>query len=174
MKFLAALPATFRATFPTTLSTALLIACTAGIAQAQLPPAKAAPPKIVVTGAWVKTTIPGGSVSAAYMQIQSPTALKLLKVEAPIAGDAQIHDMKMNDGVMEMKELDSLAIPAGQMVELKPGGRHVMLMNLTGPIRLGDNVPLKLVFEGADKKKISVRIKATAREREGDNKGSAP
>jgi copper(I)-binding protein len=88
--------------------------------------------------------------------------------------------MKMNDGVMEMKELDNLAIPAGQMVELKPGGRHVMLMNLTGPIRQGDNVPLKLVFEGADKKKISVRIEATAREKEKEkekekaNEGSAP
>ena len=158
--------------FVTTLATCLLTATAIGTAHAQKPTAPLKPfaPPVIVSEVWIKTTIPGGSVSAAYMRIQSPVALKLLKVEGSIAGDIQIHDMKMNDGVMEMKALDSVDIPAGQMVELKPGGKHVMLMQLAKPIHKGDKVPLKLVFESADKKKITVHVDATARENAGKAK----
>ena len=151
--------------FISTLAACLLTATAIGTAHAQKPttPLKPFSPPVIVSEVWVKTTIPGGSVSAAYMRIQSPIALRLLKVEAPIAGDIQIHDMKMNDGVMEMKALDSVEVPAGQIVELKPGGKHVMLMQLAKPIRKGDKVPLKLIFEDAGNKKISVQIDAVAK-----------
>ena len=117
-----------------------------------------------VSNVWVKTTVPGGSVSAAYMHIQSATALKLVKVESPFAGIVEIHDMKMNGAVMQMKALDSLDIPVGKIVELKPGGTHVMLMKVKEPIRKGDKVPLTFTFEGAEKKLISIKLDAIARE----------
>ena len=123
--------------------------------------------KIVISDAWIKTTIPGASVSAAYMRIQSPVALKLLKVEGAIAADIQIHDMRMNEGVMEMNALPGIDIAAQQTVELKPGGKHVMLMKVAKPIKSGDKVPLTLTFEGIDKKKISLRINAIAKENAG-------
>ncbi len=134
-------------------------------ASAETAGTKAKPPGIIVAGAWVKPTIPGGAVSAAYMRIQSLTALKLIKVETPVAGEVQIHDMKMNDGVMEMREMDGVDIPVGKVVELKPGGKHVMLMNIAKPIRLGSKVPLKLVFVDANKKQVSIQVDATVSDR---------
>ena len=100
-----------------------------------------------VSNVWVKITVPGSNVSAAYMQIKSATPLKLVKAESPVAGIAEIHDMKMNDGVMEMKALDALDIPIDKTTELKPGGKHIMLMKVKQPINKGDKVPLTLTFE---------------------------
>ena len=117
-----------------------------------------------VSNVWVKTTVPGGSVSAAYMHIKSATALKLVKAESSFAGIVEIHDMKMNGGVMQMKALDSLDIPVGKTVELKPGGTHVMLMKVKEPIRKDDKVPLTLTFEGANKKLMTINLDVIARE----------
>ena len=114
---------------------------------------------------WVKTTVPGGTVSAAYMHIKSATPLKLVKAESSIADIAEIHDMKMNAGVMEMKAMDALDIPADKLVDLRPGGLHVMLMKLKKPINKGDKVPLTLTFEGADKKPVVVKLDAIAQEK---------
>ena len=118
----------------------------------------------VVSGSWIKTTIPGSAVSAAYMQIKSATPFKLIKAESPAAGIVEIHDMKMNAGVMEMKALDVIEVPANKAVTLKPGGMHVMLMNVKKPINKGDKVPMTLTFEGADKKVVLVKLELVARE----------
>lgn len=71
--------------------------------------------------------------------------------------------MKMEDGVMKMRAVDALALPAGQPVALKPGSYHVMLMGLQRPIQAGETVPLTLTVEGEDKQRSSVEIKAQAR-----------
>lgn len=117
-----------------------------------------------VSNVWVKTTVPGGSVSAAYMHIKSATPLKLVKAASSVAGIVEIHDMKMNGGVMEMKALDALDVPVGKTIELKPGGTHVMLMKVKKPIHKGDKVPLTLTFEGADKKLMTIKFDAIAQE----------
>jgi len=69
----------------------------------------------------------------------------------------------MEGDVMKMRAITGLDLPAGQAVELKPGGFHLMLMELKGPVKDGDTVPLSLVFEGADKKRETVEIKASVR-----------
>ena len=119
---------------------------------------------VTVTNAWVKTTVPGGQVSAAYMDIKSTAPVKLVKVETSIAGNVEIHNMSMHDGVMEMKAVDAIDVPANKTVSLKPGSYHVMLMMLAASISKGDSVPIKLTFEGADKKPFSVDVKAKAQE----------
>ncbi|MEP7156174.1 MAG: copper chaperone PCu(A)C [Betaproteobacteria bacterium] len=119
----------------------------------------------VITDAWVKPTVPGGSVSGGYMSIKSAKPLKLVKAESTAAGLVEIHSMSMKDNVMEMKAIDAIDIPAGKTVELKPGGLHVMLMKITRSINAGDSVPLVLTFEGADKKPLVVKVNATARDR---------
>lgn len=118
----------------------------------------------VVSASWIKTTIPGSAVSAAYMQIKSVTPFKLMKAESPAAGIVEIHDMKMNAGVMEMKALDAIDVPANKAIELKPGGMHVMLMNVKKPINKGDKIPMTLTFEGANKKTLLVKLELVARE----------
>lgn len=123
------------------------------------------PSPVTVTNAWAKTTVPGGKVSAAYMDIKSTAPVKLLKAETSIAGNVEIHNMSMKDGVMEMKAVDAIDVPANKTVSLKPGGYHVMLMMLAASINKGDSVPIKLTFEGADRKMFTVDVKAKAQEK---------
>lgn len=118
----------------------------------------------IITDAWVKTSTPGGSVSAAYMNIKSATPLKLVKAESPVAGMVEIHEMKMNDGVMEMKALDAVNVPVDKLVKLAPGGVHVMLMQVKKPIKKGDKVPMVLTFEDEAKKPLIVTLEAIAKE----------
>ncbi len=138
----------------------------AGVAVAQ--PKKIAPP-VTISNAWVKITVPGAAVSAAYMQIKSAKPVKLIKVDATIADIVEIHDMKMNDGMMEMNALDVIEIPANTLVELKPGGMHVMLIKVKKPINRGDKVPLTLTFVGADKKTFTMNVEASGQEKIGSH-----
>ena len=133
---------------------------------AQRPEKNVATP--IITDAWVKTTVPGGSVSAAYMNIKSATPMKLVNAESSIAGIVEIHDMKMNDGVMEMKALDFVDVGPGKLVKLAPSGMHVMLMEVKKTIAKGDKVPLSLTFENTEKKRIVVSLEAIAREHSAD------
>ena len=131
------------------------------------PPVATAATPVTISNVWAKTTVPGGAVSAAYMQIKSAKPVKLVKVETAIANIVEIHDMKMNDGVMEMKALDAVDIPANKVVELKPGGMHVMLIKVKQPINKGDKIPLTLTFEGADKKSFTMNVEASGQEKSG-------
>jgi hypothetical protein len=81
-----------------------------------------------------------------------------------VAGIVEIHEMAMEGNVMKMRALPAgLDLPAGKSVELKPGGYHVMLMDLKKELKAGDTVPVTLVIEGADKKRETVEIKAPVR-----------
>jgi len=126
----------------------------------------AAEPTLKVFDVWAKTTVPGGSVSAAYMHIKSGKPLKLIKVESPITNNAELHDMKMKDGVMEMRAVDAIVIPANKLIDLKPGGLHVMLIKVNKPINKGDNVPLTLTFENEAKKTFTLDVKAKGQDKD--------
>ena len=117
----------------------------------------------VISNVWIKATIPGSNVSAAYLRIKSAKAVRLVKAETPVAGIAELHSMNMKDGVMEMKAEDAFTVPAGNTIELKPGGMHIMLMQVARPIKVGDKVPLTLTFEGANKKPLLMKVEALAR-----------
>ena len=124
-------------------------------------------PSLRIADAWAKTTVPGGSVSAAYMQISSAKPLKLIKAESPLTPNVEIHNMSMKDGVMEMRAVDAVDVPANKAVALKPGGFHIMLIKVNKSINKGDTVPLKLTFETQDKKLFSVDVAAKAQEKAG-------
>ena len=147
-----------------TLFTASAITAAAILSQAALAQPATTPSPVTVSNAWAKTTVPGGKVSAAYMDIKSTAPVKLLKAETSIAGNVEIHNMSMKDGVMEMEAVEAIDVPANKTVSLKPGGYHVMLMMLAASISQGDSVPIKLTFEGADKKTFTVAVKAKAKE----------
>ncbi|MDH0863223.1 copper chaperone PCu(A)C [Mitsuaria sp. GD03876] len=119
--------------------------------------------QVVVTGQWVRATVPQQTATGAFMRIQSPTAVKLVSVSSPVAGAAEVHEMAMDGAVMRMRPVSALAVPAGQPVELKPGGFHVMLTQLKGQVKDGDLVPLTLVFQGAGTQRTTVQVMAAAR-----------
>ncbi len=98
-----------------------------------------------------------------FAQITSAQGGRLLSASSPIAGVVEIHEMKMDGSVMRMRAVTELALPAGQAVALKPGGYHVMLMDLKQPLKAGDTVPVTFVVEGADKKRETIEVKAAVR-----------
>ncbi|MHB1176365.1 MAG: copper chaperone PCu(A)C [Sulfuriferula sp.] len=118
---------------------------------------------IKVENAWMRATAPGQQVAGAYMQIASPVNATLVKVQSPAAGRMEIHLMGMNHGVMEMREVGTLALPKGETVKLAPGGFHLMLFDLKQPFKEGETVPIKLIIQTADKKRETVNVVAQVR-----------
>lgn len=121
--------------------------------------AAAASAQTTVKDAWIRGTVAQQKATGMFAQISSVQGSRLVGVSSPVAGVAEVHEMAMEGNVMKMRALaDGLALPAGHTVELKPGGYHVMLMDLKQPLEAGSTVPVTLVFEGADKKRESVEL----------------
>ncbi len=127
---------------------------------------------VTVQDPWVRSTVAQQTTTGAFMQIKSDQATRLVEASSTAAKTVQIHEMAMSGDVMKMRAVKEVEIPVGKTVELKPGSYHIMLMDLTAQIKPGDTVPLKLVFEGADKKRETVEVKAKARDMGGMGKGS--
>jgi len=103
---------------------------------------------IEVTDAWVRASVPGQTATGAYMKIRARDGATLVGVSSPVAGVTQIHEMKIQGGVMKMHAVAmDLAIPAGQTLELKPGGYHVMLLDLKSALMKDSTVTMTLVFK---------------------------
>ena len=118
---------------------------------------------VTVTDGWVRASVQGQNATGAFMSIKARENTRLVGVMTPVAGVAEVHEMKMDGGVMKMRALPELDLPAGKAVELKPGGYHVMLMDLKQPMKTGESVPITLVFEDKDKKRLTVDIQAPVR-----------
>jgi len=112
-----------------------------------------------VENAWARGTVQGQPSSGAFMQITSTEGGRLVSVASPWAGMAEVHEMKMDNGVMKMNAAPFLELPAGKAVELKPGGYHVMLMGLKQQLKGGELLPLVLTIEGAGGKKETLELK---------------
>lgn len=103
-----------------------------------------------VKNAWARSTVPGQKGTGAFMTLTSKDTLTLVGASSPAAGVTEIHEMKMEGDVMKMRALPKgLDLPAGKPVELKPGGFHVMLMDLKGPLAKETTLPLTLLFKDA-------------------------
>jgi copper(I)-binding protein len=118
---------------------------------------------VQVQDAWARATVGAQSATGAFMKLTAPQATRLVEVRSSAAGIVEVHEMKLDGDVMRMRAMPALPLAAGQTVELKPGGYHVMLMDLKAPVKAGDTVPLTLVFEGADGQRQTQDVKATAR-----------
>ncbi|TXI59902.1 MAG: copper chaperone PCu(A)C [Limnohabitans sp.] len=125
--------------------------------------AGAAVAQVTVKDAWVRATVAQQKATGAFMQLQSAQDAKLVAAQSPVAGVVEVHEMAMEGNVMKMRAVSSLTLPAGKAVELKPGGYHVMLMDLKGQVKDGDTVPVTLVVEGKDGKRQNIEVKAPAR-----------
>ena len=127
--------------------------------------ASAAGAQITVKEAWIRGTVAQQKATGLFAQITSAQGGRLVAVSSPAAGVAEVHEMAMEGSVMKMRALPGgLELPAGKAVELKPGGYHVMLMDLKQPLNTGDQVPVTLVFEGADKKRETVELKVPVKQ----------
>jgi copper(I)-binding protein len=128
--------------------TGLLIAAAPLAATAQTAPASS----IALTQPWARATPPGAKVGAGYLVIENRGAApdRLLAARTPVANVVEIHEMAMEGGTMRMRALgNGLPVAAGGRAELKPGGYHIMFIDLKQPLKAGDSIAGELVFEKA-------------------------
>jgi len=115
---------------------------------------------VTVDDAWVRGTVAQQKATGAFMRLTASQNTRLVAAESPVAGVVEIHEMAMDKDVMKMRAVTGLELTAGRPVELKPGGYHVMLMDLKQPVKAGDSVPLTLVFEDAAKQRFTQTVQA--------------
>ncbi|MEY4316985.1 MAG: hypothetical protein RI902_793 [Pseudomonadota bacterium] len=130
---------------------------------------------VTVADGWARATVQGQKATGAFMKITAKDQTKLVTASSPAAGIVEIHEMKMDKDVMKMAALSNgLDLPSGKTVELKPGGYHVMLMDLKAPLTADSTVPVTLTFQDAKGNKttqeLKLPVKAMATHSHGEHK----
>ena len=124
--------------------------------------------KLLIENAYTRATVPGQQVAAGFMKIDNKGAVdQLLSASSPAAGEVQLHEMSMEGNVMKMRQVKDIAVPAGGVVELKPGGLHLMFMNIKAPLTAGQTVPVKLKFAKAGEVEVKVLVNAMGQHGDG-------
>ena len=130
------------------------LALLAGTAHAQ---------NVEVRDAWVRTTVQGQKASGAFMKLTAREGTRLVGADSPVAGITEVHEIKMEGDVMKMRAAPDVELPAGKTVEFKPGGYHVMLMDLKTPLKKDSTVPLTLMFKDAKGVESKVEVQLPVR-----------
>lgn len=122
---------------------------------------------VEVRDAWARATVQGQKATGAFMTLTAKTNAKLVGVSSSVAGVTEVHEMKMDNGVMKMRAVQGgLELPAGKATSLQPGGYHVMLMDLKLPLQKDITISLTLVFNDAkgveSKMELKVPVSQTA------------
>jgi copper(I)-binding protein len=125
--------------------------------------AVAAHAQVEVTDAWARATGPGQKATGVFMNLTAKKAMRLVGVKSEVAGVTELHEMKMDKDVMKMQAVKSLELPAGKAVALKPGGLHVMLMDLKAPVADNAHVVITLLLEDAAGVKTQQEVHAVAK-----------
>lgn len=125
--------------------------------------AAASQAQVTIKNPWVRSTVPGQSATGAFMQLTARQDTNLIAVRSPVAGIVEVHEMRVDNGIMKMRSVDKLPLPAGKTVELQSGGYHVMMMDLKRQIKTGDEIPLTIEFESSQGQRVTVDVKAVAR-----------
>ena len=121
--------------------------------------ATSAQAEVVINQAWARATAPGQKVGGVFMQITSGQTASLVGASCDCAPVVQVHESFMDNGIARMRQRENIELPAGKMVELKPGGLHIMLFDIKAPLKDGDNFMLKLnVSENGKATEIPVKV----------------
>lgn len=116
---------------------------------------------IKIENAYTRSTVPGQQVAGGFMKIENKGGVdQLISASSPVAGEVQLHEMAMEGNVMKMRQVKDIAVPAGGAVELKPGGLHLMFMNIKAPLAAGETVPVKLKFAKAGEVEVKMPVNA--------------
>ncbi len=109
-----------------------------------------------------RATVGGQPTGAGYMRLANGGAAdRLLSASTSVSGAVELHRMTMDGGTMRMRRIDALELPAGQTVNLEPGGLHMMFVGLKAPLKAGQSFPLTLRFERAGEVVVQVQVEAT-------------
>lgn len=119
--------------------------------------------QVKVEDAWVRATVPSQKATGAFMRLTAPADARLVGASSSRAPVVEVHQMAMENDVMKMRRVPAVALPAGTAVELRPGGYHLMLLDLKDQMKAGEAVRLTLIFESADGKRETVDVDAAVR-----------
>ena len=116
--------------------------------------------QLKIENPYARATVPGQKAAGGFMKIENKgTADQLIAASSPVAGEMQLHTMTMDGNVMKMREVKAIEVPANGTVELKPGGLHLMFMDIKSPLKAGEAVPVKLKFQKAGEVEIKVPVR---------------
>ncbi len=142
-----------------TLLKALLISALGAVGLANAQNAKVG--SVEIEHAYTRATVPGQMAAGGFMKIENKgKADQLISASSPVAGEVQLHEMAMEGNVMKMRQVKDIPVPAGGAVELKPGGLHLMFMNIKAPLAAGETVPVKLKFAKAGDVEVKMPVNA--------------
>lgn len=119
--------------------------------------------QVTVDQPWVRATVAAQKVTGAFMTLTAAKDSRLVGVSTPAAGVVEVHEMKMVDDLMRMRQVTALDLPAGKPVALVPGGYHLMLFQLKQQLKDGDKVPLTLEIEDASKVRSTIKVEAVVK-----------
>ena len=125
---------------------------------------------VKVENAWARATVPGQKTGSVYVELTSESDAALVAAGSPVAARTELHSMTMDGGVMRMRALPRVELPARKKVSLAPGGTHIMLVDLKQPLKAGDKVPVTLSVQASGtslttlKLEVPVRAAASAAE----------
>ncbi|HVG04742.1 MAG TPA: copper chaperone PCu(A)C [Burkholderiaceae bacterium] len=120
---------------------------------------------VEVKSAWVRPTVAGQMGTGAFMNLTSKDGVRIVGASSDVAGVVELHEMAMENNVMRMRPLPGLDLPPGSPVELKPGGHHMMLLDLKRPLAAGEKIKVELRLETRDKKLVTQPIEIEVRPR---------
>ncbi|MGZ5173619.1 MAG: copper chaperone PCu(A)C [Burkholderiales bacterium] len=118
---------------------------------------------VKAANAWARATAPGQKNASVYLELTSESNAAVVVVGSPAAAHAELHSMTMSDGVMRMRPLARIELPAGQTVKLSPNGLHVMLVDLKQPLKEGAKLPLVLSVQSSGTSLTTLNIEAEVR-----------
>jgi len=118
--------------------------------------------QISVEDAWIRATPPGAKTAAGYMIIRADSADRLLSVTSPAAERVETHITVQDGDVMRMREAKGYELPANGTLQLKPGGGHLMFVNIKAPMKEGTSVPATLKFQRAGEIKVEFQVRPLA------------
>ena len=116
---------------------------------------------IAIGHPYARATVTGQPTGGGYLKLDNKgTDDRLVSASAAVSTAVELHVMKMEGDMMRMRQVDGIDLPAGKVVELKPGGFHIMFVGLKAPLKAGDQFPLKLKFEKAGEVTVDVKVEA--------------
>lgn len=125
----------------------------------------AAQAQVEVESAWARPTVAGQMGTGAFMRLTSKDGVRIIGASSAVAGVVEIHEMAMSGSVMQMRPLKGLDLAPGSTVELKPGGQHMMLMDLKRPLTVGEKIKVELRLETRDRKLVTQPVEIEIRPR---------
>jgi periplasmic copper chaperone A len=118
---------------------------------------------VKVANAWTRATPPGQNSASVYLELTSDSDAALVAAGSPSADRAELHTMTAQGGVMRMRPLPRMDLPAGQTVKLAPNGAHLMLLGLKQPLKQGDRLSIVLSVQSSGTSLTTVKIEAEVR-----------